>query len=160
VAGPLAIGQSRVVVDSPLDPSERLARFADDVERSLGDAATVVRTDAPGKGVTVHPQRSEAVGLWWMDFGFEVVLGVQGGKGGRWELDCSHADVDLLEAIVRSVTAGRVTEVKAPGRSCVTVTLEDGRELRETGFVAPAGCVPMPSWKRWGRQVRYRAYRA
>lgn len=95
-----------------------------------------------------------------MDFGFEVVLGVEGGLGGRWELECSHADVDMLEAIVRSIVDGRVREVRAPGRSCVTVSLGDGRDLRETGGVAPTGCLPMPFWKRWGHRIDYQPYRS
>lgn len=148
------------MVDSPTpEPSERLVDFANELNSELAGVATVEPTDSPGRGFSVKPSHPDALGVEWVDFGLEIVLYVEGGLGGRWELDSSNNDIDMLQAIVRSVVAGRVREVRAMRRSCVTVTLEDGTTLTETGAVAPEGCLPLPFWKRWGRRVEYSPYR-
>ncbi len=77
--------------------------------------------------------------------------------GRRWELGTTQQDLDMLEGIVRSVVAGRVEEVHAPGRSHVTVTLADGSRSSETGYES---CLPLPLpfWRRWSRRTIYSAY--
>jgi len=139
--------------------SRRLLEFAASIEADLGHHATVSRTTTPARGVDIHPGNPRALGIGWVELGREVVLSVQGSHGGRWELAMSGADLDLLEAIVGSVIEGRVQEVRAVGRSRVTVVLADGRRLRETGGVTPSGCLPLPLWTRWGRRTMYEAYR-
>jgi hypothetical protein len=138
--------------------AESLAALVDDLERSLGDAVTIDRSDVPGDGVTLTPSRDTALAVGWMDFGDEVYLETLGGPGGRWELRRSTQDIELLESIVRSVVAGRVTEVFGPSRSKVTVTTADGMQYSERGSVAGEGCIPLPFWTRWGHKVEYTPY--
>lgn len=71
-----------------------------------------------------------------------------------------HAEVRLTPARPDALVAGRVSEVFGPGRSRVTVTLADGTSQSELGLTAPAGCLPLPFWTRWGRRVHYTPYRA
>jgi len=111
-----------------------------------------------GVNVAVWPRRPGACSVGWADFGDEIILHV-GEFGGRWELGSDDEDLLLLEAIVRSVVAGRVTEIPAPGRSRVIVLLSDGQTQVETGYEAPVGCIPLPLWPRWSRTVRYSPYR-
>jgi hypothetical protein len=143
-----------------LSAAEALAAFVDDLERSLGDAVTIDRSDVPGDGVCLTPSRDAALAVGWMDFGDEIYLETLGGPGGRWELRRSPQDIEFLESIVRSVVEGRVTEVFGPSRSKVTVTLADGTRCWEQGADAGEGCLPMPFWTRWGRTVEYTPYLA
>jgi hypothetical protein len=141
------------------DPATRLAQLADELEGTLADAASVERTETPvGPAVRIIPVRASALAVSWIWFGDEVTLETLGGPGGRWQLGSSQQDLDMFEAIVRSVVAGRVEEVRAAGRSRVKVTLADGTRLSETGYVAGPGCLPLPFWNRWGRRTCYTAY--
>jgi len=133
--------------------------FASALVDELADVAEV-SVDQAGWGVNVAvlPRRPGARSVGWADLGSEIILQV-GEYGGRWELGSEDEDLLLLEAIVRSVVAGRVTEILAPGRSRVTVFLPDGQRQVETGYEAPVGCIPLPLWPRWSRTIRYPPYR-
>ncbi len=140
------------------DPLTRLAQFADELKRTLDTAAHVEHTaTSVGPAVRITPANASALAVCWIYAGDEVTLETLGGLGGRWELGTSQQELDMLEAIVRSVVTGRVEEVHAPGRSHLTVTLADGSQLSETGY---EGCLPLPLpfWKRWGRRTAYSAY--
>lgn len=135
--------------------------LANDLALELADAAEVKRESHDGlRGhcVTISPRRGDALGIWWADLDAEVILETTGGSGGRWELDRSLADFEFLESIVRSVVAGRVSGVGVPGRSRVTVILDDGTSLTSGRAEAPVGCLPLPFWTRWGHKVRYAPY--
>jgi hypothetical protein len=139
----------------------RLARslgFAVTLADELAEVAEVsIDEEGWGVNVAVLPRRPGARSVGWADFGEEIVLQV-GEFGGRWELGGDDEDLLLLEAVVRSVVAGRVTEILAPGRSRVIVVLADGERQVETGYQAPVGCIPLPLWPRWSRTVRYSPY--
>ena len=92
-----------------------------------------------------------------VDFGDEIVVEV-GQFGGRWEIGAEEEDLAFLEDLVRSVIAGRVSEVFAVGRSRVVVTLAEGTQAVETGYDGPAGCLPLPLWPRWSRKIQYLPY--
>lgn len=143
-------------------PAGRLASFAAELERSLGDVASVERsTGVLGHAeVRMTPARPDALGVIWLEGVDEVIVETLSGPGGRWELGTANEDIELVEGIVRSIIAGRVSEVFGPGRSRVTVTLADGTSHSELGLTAPAGCLPLPFWTRWGRRVHYTPYRA
>ncbi|MFJ6200200.1 hypothetical protein [Micromonospora sp. NPDC092111] len=137
-------------------PTRHLARR---LARELTGVATVEIDDVKGRlSVAVTPGNPDARAFGWTDFSDELVLQV-GDYGGRWELEAGPEDVALLEDIVRSVIAGRVREVFAPGRSAISVTLADGSVETEIGGDAPAGCLPLPFWRRWSRSVQYAPYR-
>ncbi|SDZ39634.1 hypothetical protein SAMN05444365_1135 [Micromonospora pattaloongensis] len=110
-----------------------------------------------GISVSVTPRNPDARAFGWTDFSDELILEV-GDYGGRWELEAGPEDVALLEDIVRSVIAGRVREVFAPGRSSVSVTLADASVETEIGGRGPTGCLPLPFWRRWSRSVQYAPY--
>jgi hypothetical protein len=91
----------------------------------------------------------------------EQALIVQlGDIGGRWELGYRDADLRLARELISAVVDGRVQERSAWGRESVTVTLEDGSKVTETGY---DGClpslVPLPGWRRWGRTTVFQRYR-
>jgi hypothetical protein len=66
--------------------------------------------------------------------------------------------VDSLEDLVRSVVAGRVEQVLAPGRSQIVVRRSDRSLDRYTNYDAPVGCLPLPGWPRWSRRLSYGPY--
>lgn len=136
-----------------------LAALADDLERTLGDSAVVVRESPAGQAVVVTPVRPDALGIRWFDFGDQLQVQTANGLGGRWELGREHEDVAFLEDVVRSVVAGRVSEVSAGDRSHVEVTLADGTVAAETGSVGLRGLLPKPGWKRSSKRVEYAPYR-
>ena len=131
------------------------------LRRDLAGLAAVERNTVAGHPVwAVHPQRPRALPVSWMAGSDELFLwaGAQH-RGGAWELDPSVEDAEFVEAVVRAVAAGRVTETSALARSRVDVVLHDGRRVQQTGF---AGCfpglLPLPGWRRWGRVTRYEPY--
>lgn len=107
-----------------------------------------------GITVGVTPRNPDARAFGWTDFPDEIILGI-GDHGARWDLGAGPEDVALLQDIARSVIAGRVREVFAPGRSAVSVTLVDGSIETEIGGKAPIGCLPLPFWRRWSRSVHF-----
>ncbi|MFE9202525.1 hypothetical protein [Micromonospora sp. NPDC007230] len=140
----------------PRTPTLKIAR---QLAQELAGVATVEVDTIEGRiSVAVTPRNPDARAFGWTDFSDELILGV-GDYGGRWELEAGPEDVALLEDIARSVIAGRVREVFAPGRSAVSVTLADGSVETEIGGEAPAGCLPLPFWRRWSRSVQYAPYR-
>lgn len=138
-------------------PSERLAALADELVRDLGQAAQVhVSSDAAVGvvSVSVQPASETAGSLSWEEFGPEVVLSVE--SGGRWELQVDEpGDLDLLADVVEAVVAGRANEIRAPGRTSVSVVLADGHTVRTSVADMPVGCVPLPLWRRWGTRTDF-----
>ncbi|MEU5946787.1 hypothetical protein ABZ793_14640 [Micromonospora sp. NPDC047465] len=140
----------------PRTPTLKIAR---QLARELVGVATVEVVGIKGGiSVDVTPCNRDARAFGWADFSHELILQV-GNYGGRWELGAGPEDVALLEDIARSVIAGRVREVFAPGRSAISVTLADGAVETEIGGKAPAGCLPLPFWQRWSRGIQYAPYR-
>lgn len=84
-----------------------------------------------------------------------------GGPGGRLELDYAPEHVERAKRIIEAAVAGRVTERSAFGRSRVTLTMEDGERVSETGY---SGCatllVPLPGWTRWSELKTFEPYEA
>ena len=64
-------------------------------------------------------------------------------------------DVNFLTDVVRSVIAGRISEVLGPNRSRVEVTLSDGTTAVETGY---SSLLLNPGWRRRGQKVQYAPY--
>ncbi|MGW1341881.1 hypothetical protein ACWCOV_12605 [Kribbella sp. NPDC002412] len=150
------------------DPiSTRLGSFLDDLRSELGDAASIAVEDRDGRrAVDLLPRRERALAVSWTDFYLAGdgspgdALQVEAGhQGGRWELGRDEDAALLLIDLVRSVIAGRVSEVFGPARSRVEVTLSDGTRKVEIGARAPVGCLPIPGWMRLGRRVNYAPYR-
>lgn len=140
----------------PRTPTLKIAR---QLAQELAGVATVeINTINGGMSVGVTPRNPDARAFGWTDFSDELVLEV-GDYGGRWELKAVPEDIALLEDIARSVIAGRVREVFAPGRSAISVTLASGSVETEIGGEAPAGCLPLPFWRRWSRSTQYAPYR-
>jgi hypothetical protein len=138
--------------------SARSLRFARTLSGELAGAAKVTITEiSPGISVDVLPRRAAARSVGWADFGSEVVVQV-GEFGGRWVIGGDDEDLAFLEDLVRSVIAGRVSEVFAVARSRVVVTLADGSREAETGYAGLAGCLPLPLWLRWSRKIQYLPY--
>jgi hypothetical protein len=136
--------------------ARRLLDLATSVEQSLGSAVRVERRELFCGEVRLLPARPDAMSVSWIDFGDE--LGLYAGTRGWWELGRDLADVAFVEDVVRSIVAGRVEEVLAPGRSRLVVTMPDGSRTADTGADAPIGCLPLPWWPRWGRRVSYAPY--
>ncbi|MFG1776683.1 hypothetical protein ACGFIG_09680 [Micromonospora sp. NPDC049048] len=140
-------------------PSATTLRIARQLAQELAAVATVEIDDCKGGiSVSVTPRNPRARAFGWAEFSDQLILQV-GDYGGRWELGAGPEDVALLEDITRSVIAGRVREVFAPGRSAISVLLADGAVETEIGVEAPAGCLPLPFWRRWSRSIQYAPYR-
>lgn len=138
--------------------SARTLRIARALSGELAGAADVTIAEiSPGISVNVVPHRAGARSVGWADFGSEIVVQV-GEFGGRWVIGGDDEDLAFLEDIVRSVIAGRVSEVFAVARSRVVVTLADGSREAETGYDGLAGCLPLPLWPRWSRKIQYLPY--
>ncbi len=128
----------------------------------VGDSATVTREDH-GPYVpwtllmlTVEPLRSGARRFDVVQFGEELVVQI-GEIGGRWELLADDDGLEFALLLLDACVAGRVHERLAPGRSAVTVHLDGGETLTETGY-EPPHLYPIPGWKRLGRRVAYEPY--
>jgi hypothetical protein len=135
--------------------SARSLDFARVLSGELGGAAEVTIAEiGGGVSIDVVPRRSGARPVSWADFGGEIVVQV-GEFGGRWKIGAEDQDLAFLEDVVRSVIAGRVSEVFAVARSRVVVTLADGSQEVETGYDGAAGCLPLPLWPRWSRKIQY-----
>ncbi len=132
--------------------------LADYARALVGDTASVERQSV-GTGLPtlwiepVNPRsrRVSIIGEAWLI----VQLGEQ---GGRWELDYEEADVALAKALIEAAHAGRVVERAAFARSQVTVTLGGGEKVSETGYDGCSGLLPLPGWRRWGREIDYEPY--
>ena len=61
----------------------RLAALVDDLERTLGDSAVVVREQPGGRAVIVTPVRPDALGLSWFDTGEELQVETANGLENR-----------------------------------------------------------------------------
>ncbi|MEV4661074.1 hypothetical protein AB0J85_03910 [Micromonospora echinofusca] len=140
----------------PRTPTLKIARQL--ASELVGVATVEIDGIKCGISVGITPRNPDARAFGWTDFSDELILQV-GDYGGRWELEAGPEDVAMLEDIVRSVIAGRVREVFAPGRSAISVTLADGSVETEIGGEAPAGCLPLPFWRRWSRSIQYAPYR-
>lgn len=91
----------------------------------------VDRTDYLGgrvSTVTVRPIDPAAIGFAWSEMLDEVVLEV--GLSGRWELDHTVEDLDLLKGIVRAVLAGRAAETRTRKGHEISIRLGDGTTAR------------------------------
>jgi hypothetical protein len=130
--------------------------------RSLvGGSASVERRGVGGllPALWIEPVNPRARSVW---VGAEQWLVVQlGEQGGRWELGYEDSDMSLAKGLIAAAFAGRVVERVALARSRVTVTLEDGETLSETGYDGClASLVPLPGWPRWGREIVFEPYTA
>jgi hypothetical protein len=137
--------------------SRRLLALADALEGELGPAVRVERDPSEG-AVMLHPTRPDAMPVGWDDFEGQAVHLWLGPSGCWWEVGRSMEAVDSLEDLVRSVVAGRVEEILAPGRSQIVVRLSDGSFDRYTNHDAPVGCLPLPRWPHWSRRLHYAPY--
>jgi hypothetical protein len=140
-------------------PDHAVGRALGDLEIWVASFADVHREVHAAKvtGVHFYPRRSDALPMTWLLLGDdEVILEAGKGGGGRWELPRTPDGVALLRQLVEGIVAGRVVETFGPRRSCVTVTLADGTQAAETGYI---GWRPVPGWKRRGPTVQYTAYR-
>jgi hypothetical protein len=122
-------------------------------------AAVIVRRmadDYPFIEITPHLDGARCVRLVADQW---VVLEVEGGPGGRWELDYGEEGIAFARMALEAVVRGRVEERLAFGRSEVALTFQDGSIHRETGY---EGCltllVPLPGWRRWGEVRRALPY--
>jgi hypothetical protein len=139
--------------------SVRLRGLVERLDDRFGDRLEIRNEDfdRPIKTVFLLPQNPRACSMSWIELGLnELIIGV--GRGGRWEQLRDLDAVDFLERIVDAVTEGRVVEVFGPARSRVTVMFKDGTSARSSEASAPIGCLPVPFWPRWGRQVTYSPY--
>ncbi|MFF3867582.1 hypothetical protein [Micromonospora sp. NPDC001898] len=150
---------SLVVPDTVEPPRTPTLKIARQLARELVGVATVdIDGIQAGISVNVIPRNPDARAFGWTDFSDQLILQV-GDYGGRWELETGPEDLALLEDIARSVIAGRVREVLAPGRSAISVMLADGAVETEVGGEAPVGCLPLPFWRRWSHSIQYAPYR-
>lgn len=128
----------------------------------LGDEVSVIRdNDGPYlESTRFIPTNTKALPVTWIDFGDQ--LDVWAGHNGGWWEDVGRdpTALDYVEDLTRSVMEGRVTETFGPDRSRVEITLSDGAIDSETGSQGLRGCIPVPAWRRRGRQVRYEPYRS
>ena len=138
------------------EATRRLDDMAVRLAERLADAAVVER-DGVG-GAEIRPRRDGALGVYWVLFKDEMLLGTSSGLGGRWELGLEDVDLDFLEDVVTSVIAGRVVAVRVGDRSRVEVTLEDGTLEVDTGRRGLRSLLPKPFWQSWGNRITYLPY--
>ncbi|MEH0973471.1 hypothetical protein V6U77_20325 [Micromonospora sp. CPCC 205546] len=122
-----------------------------------GAAEVTIENLQWGLSVVIAPTNPHARAFGWADFGDEIVLQV-GEYGGRWELRPVPEDLAFLDDVARSIAAGRVREVLARGRSLIEVEMPDGTVETHIGYEGPAGCLPLPAWRRRSRIVQYAPY--
>ena len=62
-----------------------------------------------------------------------------------------------LEALAHAVVAARITRWEELGHSRVAIELPGHRRHEDT-LDPPAGCLPLPGWRRWARVTRFQPY--
>ena len=123
----------------------RLDDLAGQLTVELGSAAIIdTGPVGPFSSVSLVPRRADALGVRWLQSDVEVI--VFAGSGGRWELEPTEQDMDLLEDLVRSVIAGRATEARGRNRARVEVTLSDGTVEPSTVYEGLRGLLPQRGW--------------
>ena len=126
-----------------------LANFAE--ELTARTAAVVVGrmpNDYPFIEITPHLAGARAMRLIADQW---VILGIDDGEGGRWELDYTDDGVAFARNALEAVVQGRVKERVVFGRSEITLTFADGSVHSATRYRGPlATLVPLPGWRRWG----------
>jgi hypothetical protein len=146
----------------PMDDvvAHSLSRLSDSIEQQLGDAVVITHESVPNASVEItriSPRKPGGCPAWWIEMGASGLdLGV--GQGGRWELRRDKEAVDRIERVTAAVVKGNVVEVFGPNRSQVTVSLDDGSQLRSRELRGLLAILPAPGWTKWGRKVPYAAY--
>lgn len=138
----------------PREGQQRLAAFAEELRAALETSASI-ETDTVGaySSVSVEPRCTNALGIGWLASDDEVVLSA---GGSRWELEPTEKGLDLLEGIVLSVIAGRVSEAKGRRWSRVEVTLSDGTVETTKVYDGISGL--LPGGRRQVEVLHYAAY--
>jgi len=137
-----------------------LAALVDGICSQVGELVTIDRQwhiEDRLVSTTLVPRGASAATVSWVELGdSQIVLSV--GHDGRWELGRDSQAVGNVERIVHAVIAGQAVEVFGLDRSQVTVTLDDGSEVRSIGRRGLGGIIPTPGWRRWGRRMAYPPY--
>jgi hypothetical protein len=146
--------------DAWREPTNRAVDQLVEYARALVGARAIVERRSVGGGLPtlwIEPVNPRARSVWIV--GEQWLIVQLGEQGGRWELGYEDSDVALAKGLIAAAHAGRVTERVAFARSRVTVTLDDGETLSETGYDGClGGLVPLPGWPRWGREIVYEPY--
>jgi hypothetical protein len=147
-------------IDDPIDLRESIAEILGRAEERLGYPLPATRTESAGWSmVDIRPSDPGSCPVSLLVSEHEAVVQLTE-LGGRWELGPTPEEITLLVDLLVGVATNGVSEIRAPGRSEVTVTLADGRAASETGHAGMLGLVPFPGWRRWGGRRRYRPYSA
>lgn len=152
---------SETADDAWREPTNRAVDELAEYARALVGGSARVERRSVGNGLPtldigpVNP-RSRSVAI----IGEQWLIVQIGEQGGRWELDYEESDIALAKSLIAAAHDGRVIERVAFARSRVTVTLESGEEVSETGYDGCSGLLPLPWWSRWGRTIVYEPYAA
>jgi hypothetical protein len=143
------------VVTTRAEVDAQLAELGHGLGEELRSVADVQRQDfGSHRAVRVMPRRAGCAPVAWTYAGFLQVDVGSGHGGGRFESDgYETADADFIEAVVLAAVDGRVAETFIGKRSKVTVTLDDGSVINESG--GPS--LPWPWLRR--RSIQYQPYR-
>jgi hypothetical protein len=148
-----------VYPDRPVRPptddfvAHSLARLSDSIHQQLGDAVVITRESVSNASVQItriSPKRPGGCPAWWIEMGTSGLdLGV--GQGRRWELRRDQEAVDRIERVTAAVVKGNVVDVFGPNRSQVTVSLDDGSQLRSRELRGLLAILPAPGRSGAGR---------
>lgn len=145
-------------LDDSIDLRESIAETLARAEERLGYPLPATRTEmAAWSMVAVRPADPGTCPVSLLVSEHEAVLQLTE-LGGRWELGPTQEEITFLVDLIVGVAANGVSEVRAPGRSEVTVTLPDGRNVSQTGNAGVLGLMPLPGWRRWGSRRHFQAY--
>lgn len=75
------------------------------------------------------------------------------------KIDLADQAAQIVDEILLAIINGRVTEIRAPGRSELCVDLAGGRVVLETGLEPGwASLLPLPGWRVWGTRSYFMGY--
>lgn len=121
---------------------ETFARLEAAARRIVGSRARVIAEQPDGIPVIrVLPHRQGARSVTLIADQW-IVLEVESGGGGRWELTYDESGISFAEKAIEAVAAGRIREWVGPGRSRVELTFDDGSVHVETGRRGIRGVLP------------------
>lgn len=142
------------IPDHLLDPFTAATRRLIDYVRHEHDDRALVTVD--GDEVVLRPRHGDGIVVGWDDYS-ENLVAVEIGSH-HFTLHRHRDQVDYLRDIVDAAIAGRIVELRGPGRSRLLIPRRDGTTARETGYSILLVLVPIPGWHRRAHRTTFAPY--
>jgi hypothetical protein len=143
----------RVWISWP-DAIDRLRAYAADIQREFGSSISVDGLPDGDAWFRITPSSPGACSL---TFGDDQWIDFRPSRG-VWEIDYTDEGFQLLDQLVHSVAAGRVTERLGARRSRTEITLANGTVEASNHYDGLTALIPDPGWRRRGSVTEFQPW--